>query len=67
MTKRYFDKTGKEIKPGMTVYFGSSVSGSCVPVVLHEGRLCFYTNDYVPLDDVDPSNGIIEYDPEVDS
>lgn len=67
MAKRYFDKNGKEIKAGMTVYFGTKYSGSCLPVVLHEGRLCFDDFSYVPLDEVDVSDGIIEYDPEVDA
>lgn len=71
MAKRYFDKNDKEIKAGMSVYFGSKTSGNCIPVVLHEGRLCFdsgiFTSHYVPLDDIDPSDGIIEYDPEVDT
>ena len=64
--KKYFDKTGKEIKPGMSIYFGSETSGTCLPVVLHKRQLCFdmYANEYMPLDDVNLSNGIINYDPE---
>ena len=67
MEKKFFDKNGKEIKAGMTIYFGTETSGSCIPVVLHEGRLCldFYTS-YAPLEEIDPSDGVIEYDPEED-
>lgn len=66
MLKKYFDGTGKEIKPGMSIWFGSETVGNCIPVVLYEGRMCFDNgfNEYIPLDDIDLSNCIIEYDPE---
>lgn len=66
MVKRYFDKTGKEIKAGMTIYFGTPTSGSCIPVVQHKDRLCFddWGSSFIPLDDIDLSDCVIEYDPE---
>lgn len=68
MSKKYFDKNGREIKAGMTIYSGNKISGSCVPVVLHEGCLCldfcFGCANYVPLSAVDLSNSIVCYDPE---
>lgn len=64
MYKKFFDKTGREIKAGMSIYFDFGTSGTCIPVKMHEGRLCFDNGSYVPLDEVDLSNGVIEYDPE---
>ena len=67
MTQKYFDKHGKEIKAGMSIYFGySEYSGNYIPVVLHEGCLCFFdgSHSYIPLEDIDLSNSVINYDPE---
>lgn len=71
MNKTYFDKNGKEIKAGMTIYLGTETDGTCIPVVLHDGCLCFdvgfFSHRYVSLDAINPSDGIIQYDPEVDT